>query len=260
MNLKLHGKRVLITGASKGIGRAVAEAFAQEGCALHLAARTRADLEDVAAEIQSAYDVPITIHARDLSKLEEIEALDAECGDIDILVNNAGDIPTGTLHQLDSAAWRRGWDLKVFGFIDLSRLVTKRMYARKSGVILNIIGLAAEMPTPHYIAGCTGNAALNAFSDCLAGEAIRHGVRVIAINPGPIMSDRHKAHVIERAEQVLGDGARYLELEANYPAGRSGYVEEVAHSVVFLASERAAHINGASLRIDAGLKIMPRRP
>jgi hypothetical protein len=260
MDLKLKGKSVLITGASKGIGRAVAEVFAEEGCALHLAARTRADLEAAAAEIRARHGVQVTIHARDLARLDEIESLAADCGDVDVLVNNAGDIPTGTLQQLDSAAWRRGWDLKVFGFIDLSRLVTARMYQRRSGVILNIIGLAAEMPNPNYIAGCTGNAALNAFSDNLAAEAIRHGVRVVAINPGPIMSDRHKAHVIERAEQALGDGSRYLELEANYPAGRSGHVEEVAYAVVFLASERAAHINGASLRIDAGLKVMPRRP
>lgn len=260
MDLKLKGRTALVTGASKGIGLAVARVMAEEGCHVHLAARTRGDLEHEAARIRADFGVEAHVHARDLSRLAEVEALGAACGDVDILVNNAGDIPTGTLTELDAEKWRRGWDLKVFGFIDLTRILYPRMLARKSGVIINVIGAAAEMPSPHYIAGCVGNSALNTFSDCLGAEAMRHGVRVVAVNPGPIMSDRHKAHVIERAEKVLGDGSRYMELEANYPAGRSGHVEEVAYAVAFLASERASHISGAALRIDAGLKVMPRRP
>jgi NAD(P)-dependent dehydrogenase (short-subunit alcohol dehydrogenase family) len=260
MDLKLKGRHALVTGASKGIGLAVARVLAEEGCHVHLAARTRADLEMAAEEIRHDFGVVAHVHARDLSKLSEVEALGADCGDVDILVNNAGDIPTGTLAQLDAEKWRRGWDLKVFGFIDLTRVIYPKMLARRAGVIINVIGSAAESPNPHYIAGCVGNSALNTFSDCLGAEAMRHGVRVVAVNPGPIMSDRHKAHVMERAAQVLGDENRYMELEANYPAGRSGHVEEVAWAVAFLASERASHISGAALRIDAGLKVMPRKP
>ena len=259
MDLKLKGRTALITGASKGIGLAVARVLAEEGCHVHLAARTRADLLRAAADIRREFGVEAHVHGRDLARLEEVEALGRDCGEVDILVNNAGDIPTGTLAELDSAAWRRGWDLKVFGFIDLTRAIYPNMLARRAGVIINIIGAAAETPNPHYIAGCVGNAALNTFSDCLGAEAMRHGVRVVAVNPGPIMSDRHKAHVMERAAKVLGDENRYLELEAQYPAGRSGHVEEVAYAVAFLASERASHISGAALRIDAGLKVMARR-
>ena len=259
MDLKLQGRSVLVTGASKGIGLAVARVMAEEGCRLHIAARTSADLEREAAAIRRDFGVDVTVHVRDLSRLAEVEALGAECGDVDILVNNAGDIPTGTLSELDAEKWRRGWDLKVFGYIDLTRAIYPRMLARRSGVIVNIIGAAAEMPNPNYIAGCVGNAALNTFSDCLGAEAMHHGVRVVAVNPGPIMSDRHRLHVMERAQKALGDAARYMELEANYPAGRSGHVEEVADAVAFLASERASHISGAALRIDAGLKVMPRR-
>lgn len=259
MDLKLRGRVALVTGASRGIGRAIAMALAEEGCRLHLAARSREGLEEVAAGIITRHGERATIHARDLSITAEVEALGHDCADIDILVNNAGDIPTGDLWELDSAAWRRGWDLKVFGFIDLTRVILKRMIEKKRGVIINVIGAAAETPNPNYIAGCVGNAALNTFTNCLAADSMRKGVRVLAVNPGPIMSDRHKAHVMERAERVLGDANRYMELEANYPAGRSGHVEEVADAVVFLASDRASHIAGASLRVDAGLTVMPRR-
>ena len=258
MDLKLKGRTALVTGASKGIGLAVARVLAGEGCHLRIAARTKGDLERAAEDIRRDFGVNVAIQPGDLGKLADVEALGAACGDVDILVNNAGDIPTGTLAELGPADWRRGWDLKVFGFIDLTRIIYPRMIARKSGVIVNIIGSAAESPNPRYIAGCVGNSALNTFSECLGAEAMRNGVRVVAVNPGPIMSDRHRAHVMERAQRVLGDASRYMELEANYPAGRSGHVEEVAYAVAFLASERASHISGAALRIDAGLKVMPR--
>jgi NAD(P)-dependent dehydrogenase (short-subunit alcohol dehydrogenase family) len=256
MDLKLAGKTALVTGASRGIGRAVAEALAAEGCHLRLAARNGDDLHAQANRLTA---IAVAVHVHDLAVSAEVEALGEACGDVDILINNAGDIPTGTLWEIDGAAWRRGWDLKVFGFIDLTRIVLPRMMERGRGVIINIIGAAAEKPNPHYIAGCVGNAALNMFTDCLGAESMRHGVRVLAVNPGPIMSDRHKTHVMERAELVLGDANRYMELEANYPAGRSGNVEEVADAVVFLASDRASHISGAALRIDAGLTVMPRK-
>jgi NAD(P)-dependent dehydrogenase (short-subunit alcohol dehydrogenase family) len=259
MDLKLAGRTALVTGASRGIGRAIAEVLAEEGCHLHFAARSHSALTAAADEVRGRYGVKVAIHPCDLSRTAEVEALGAACGGVDILINNAGDIPTGTLQELDSAAWRRGWESKVFGFIDLTRAILPKMYERRSGVIINVIGAAAEMPNPHYIAGCVGNSALNTFSDCLGAEAMRHGVRVVAVNPGPIMSDRHKAHVMERAQRVLGDENRYMELEAIYPAGRSGHVEEVAYAVAFLASDRASHISGAALRIDAGLKVMPRR-
>ena len=259
MDLKLAGRTTLVTGASRGIGRAIARVLAEEGCHLRLAARDGAGLETFASELRARHGVDVVVHARDLSITAEVEALGAACGDVDILVNNAGDIPTGTLANLDSAAWRRGWDLKVFGFIDLTRIILPRMTERGHGVILNVIGSAAESPNPQYIAGCVGNAALNTFTDCLGAESMRHGVRVVAVNPGPIMSDRHKAHVMERAERILGDANRYMELEAVFPAGRSGHVEEVADAVAFLVSDRASHISGAALRIDAGLKVMPRR-
>src|SRR5215471_19232102 len=114
MDLHLRGKTALVTGASKGIGLACARQLAEEGCHLHIASRTKADLEKARESIQSRHNVSVTVHAVDLSKGDAVRALAAACGDIDILVNNAGAIPAGDLQTIDEKRWREAWDLKVF--------------------------------------------------------------------------------------------------------------------------------------------------
>ena len=254
MNLNLQGRSALVTGASRGIGLAVAKLLGAEGCHLHLAARSEPGLRDAANTIAASHNVEVTIHPGDLSQPETVAALGEACADVDILVNNAGDIPPGTLESIHSATWRQCWDLKVFGYVDLTRAILPRMQARKSGVVVNVVGVAGEFANPNYIAGCMGNASLMMFTECLGGESIRHGVRVVGVNPGPTMSDRHLAHVRARAEKNLGDAERYLELEARNPSGRSSTVEEIADAVAFLASDRAAHISGTTLRVDGGVR------
>ena len=254
MDLNLAGQTALITGASRGIGHAVAKTLGAEGCHLHLAARSEEGLRHAADEIATSHGVEVTIHPCDLSLPDAVAALGEACADVDILVNNAGDIPTGTLDSLDSATWRQCWDLKVFGYVDLTRVILPRMQARKSGVVVNVIGAAGESANPNNVAGCMGNASLMMFTKCLGGESIRHGVRVVGVNPGPTMSDRHLSHVKERAERRFGDANRYLELEAQLPSGRSSTVEEIADAVAFFASDRASHISGTTLRIDGGVR------
>jgi NAD(P)-dependent dehydrogenase (short-subunit alcohol dehydrogenase family) len=253
MDLNIQGRTALITGASRGIGRAIAKTLGAEGCNLHLAARSEENLRTAADEITSAHGVDIAIHPHDLSQPEAMAELGHACAGVDILVNNAGDIPSGTLEGIDSATWRRCWDLKVYGYVDLTRAILPHMEARKAGVVVNVIGAAGESPNPGYIAGCMGNASLMMFTRCLGGESIRHGVRVVGVNPGATMSDRHMAHVKQRAEQQLGDADRWPELEATNPSGRSSTVEEIADAVAFLASDRAAHITGTTLRVDGGV-------
>ena len=127
MDLKLKGRSVLVTGSSMGIGLAVAKVMAAEGCSLHLAARNEERLNAAADEIAKTYRVSVTPHPADLSKTEEVLKLAEACGDVDILVNNAGGIPRGTLQEVDGATWRRAWDLKVFGYIDLTRAIIAKM-------------------------------------------------------------------------------------------------------------------------------------
>lgn len=253
MDLELRGQSVLITGASRGIGKAIAEVLAEEGCDLHLAARDGDLLRTVCDELGAKYKVKAEPHAHDLSKTGEIEKLGAACIDVDILVNNAGAIPRGPLAEVDGATWRAAWDLKIFGFIDLTRIIFQRMCARGRGNIVNVVGMAGERPDWKYIAGCTGNAALNSFTLALGGESVRYGVRVNCVNPGPIMSDRFKEGILRRARQTFNDEARWPELLQDLPIKRAGTPKEVADAVAFLASARASYISGAALRIDAGL-------
>jgi NAD(P)-dependent dehydrogenase (short-subunit alcohol dehydrogenase family) len=255
MDLNLKGKLALVTGASKGIGLVVANALAAEGCDLHLAARDNTALQQAAERLRSERGVKVTVHRRDLALAQEVEALGELCKDVDILINNAGDVPPGTLAEVDSKTWRESWSVKVFGYVDLARVIYPRMCERKSGVIVNIVGAAARNPNHRYIAGCSANIALNMFTQCLGGESLRHGVRVVAINPGPTVPGRHLPHVMERAKRLLGDANRWPELHAKFPAGRAGRAEEVAELVLFLASDRAGFISGTAVDIDGGLSV-----
>ncbi|MBT7362065.1 MAG: SDR family NAD(P)-dependent oxidoreductase, partial [Rhodospirillaceae bacterium] len=139
MDLELNGKTAIVTGASKGIGRAVAEVLAEEGCSLHLVSRTEADLNAVRDDLNTRFGAQVTVHALDLSNPEAVKALAAAAGDADILVNNAGAIPAGDLARLDNDTIKGAWDLKVFGFVGLIREIYPRMCERGSGAIVHVI-------------------------------------------------------------------------------------------------------------------------
>ena len=252
MEIDLKGKSVLITGASKGIGYVIAEHMAAEGCDLHLAARDEKAMKELAERLTCERGVTATVHRCDLGQKKEVEALGQACANVDILVNNAGDIPPGTLEQIDGDTWRKAWNVKVYGYVDLTRIIYPHMCARKGGVIINIVGSAARTPNHRYMAGCMANIALNMFTQCLGGESMRHGVRVVAINPGPTVPGRHLQHVMARAKRLLGDENRWPELHAKFPAGRAGKASEVAELVVLLASNRAGFISGTAVDIDGG--------
>ena len=209
MDLGLRGRKALVTGASKGIGRACAEALAEEGCDVVLVSRTAADLEKARGEIASRHNVAVRYYALDLSQSTNVDRLAAECPDIDILVNNAGAIPGGNIAQIDEARWREAWDLKVFGYINMTRRFYALMAAKKAGVIINILGAAGENPDFDYVAGSSGNASLMAFTRAIGGTAPRDGLRVVGINPGPVMTERLVTLTRTRAETRFGDPERW---------------------------------------------------
>ena len=240
MDLQLKGRRALITGASRGIGFGVARLLAAEGCHVHLASRNAKDLEEARQAILKESKVDVQCHAADLGVPANAVALARECADVDILVNNAGAIPQGTLAKLDDATWRRSWDLKVWGFIDITREIYARMCEKRRGVIVNVIGGAGERPVASYIAGSMGNAALMAMSRALGAESPDYNVRVVGLNPGGTATDRAVVRLRERAAKELGDAERWQELTKKSPFGRLGSVDEVAAMVVFLCSPRSA--------------------
>ncbi len=241
MDLNLEGKHVLVTGGSRGIGRACAEAFAAEGAVVRIASRNPPP------------DLPYAAKAVDLAAPGSAEALAEWAGELDILVNNAGAIPGGTLLGVDEATWRRAWDLKVFGYVNLTRLVYARMKARRSGVIVNIIGAAGEKLDAAYIAGSTANAGLMAFTRALGGASHADGIRVVGINPGPVATERMTTLYRQRAQALHGDPERFAELFRDLSFGRPGAPEEIAAAALFLASDRSAYTSGCILTIDGGL-------
>ncbi|WP_420996598.1 SDR family oxidoreductase [Cupriavidus sp. 30B13] len=253
MDLHLKGRTVLITGASQGIGAGLATAFAREGADLLLVARSAAALEAIAADASRRFGVSASVLALDLTEPGSLARVVAFGGDADILVNNAGDIPGGNLWDVDAPRWRRGWELKVFGYIDLTREIYRRMQARGAGVILNNIGSGGENFDFDYVAGSTGNAALMAFTKSLGGRSLDHGIRVAGVNPGPVMTARIVKLMRGRAQATLGDAERYGEMLARFPRGRAAHVEEIADLFVFLASDRSAYTSGVIVTVDGGL-------
>ncbi|MBD3647209.1 MAG: SDR family oxidoreductase, partial [Pseudomonadales bacterium] len=250
MNLNLEGKTALITGASKGIGFACAMALAREGCDVRLVARTLSDLETALERILSETNVKVEIFPADLSQSDAVTSLMSENTDIDILVNNAGAIPVGFIHQVDEATWRESWDLKVFGYINMCRAAYTNMMNNGGGVIINVIGVGGEKPTAGYIAGGAGNAALMALTRGLGATSSRHGIRVVAINPGQIHTERLETMLRAAAVDRFGDEDRWQELlDSRYPPGEPARIGDMA---AFLASDLSAFTTGTIITVDGG--------
>jgi len=251
MELDLKGKVALITGGSKGIGLACAQVLAAEGCPLHLAARSEFGLLDAKKDLESRFGISADIHCVDLSVGDEARRLAADLPDVDILVNNAGAIPRGDLWQIDEPYWREAWDLKVFGYINLCRAVYPQMKARGKGVIINVIGAAGERPRLDYIAGGTANAALMAFTRALGAKSLADGIRVVAVNPGLIHTQRLETLLQSFARTKFNDSARWKELLPADPP--PGMPQDIANVVAFLASDRARYITGTVVTADGGI-------
>lgn len=251
MDLQLRGKQALVTGASQGIGLAVAMTLAEEGCGLTLVARDPEKLRAAGERIVAGGHAAPRLIAADLSRPGAANDLAGSVEALDILVNNAGAIPPGGLSDVSAERWRAAWDLKVYGYIDLTRSLYPRL-AISRGVVVNIIGAAGERPEPFYIAGAAGNSALMAFTKSFARAAAMDGVRIVGINPGPVRTERVKLMLRNQAQRNLNDGDRWTELEAKMPFGRMAEPEEIAHAVAFLASPRSGYTSGAILNIDGG--------
>ena len=252
MNLNLEGKCVLVTGASKGIGLAIAKGFLSEGCDVHLVARSESALKDVTSQLNEVAQGGISYSALDLSKSENIPHLLNAAGPIDILVNNAGSIPGGDLQTIDEVRSREAWDLKVFGYINLSRAVYKQMSEINSGVIINVTGLAADRLDTNYIAGSSANASLNAFSRALGSNSFKDGIRCLAVSPGAVETDRLVTLMKTKAALELGSEDLWPDLLKGLPYGRAATTTEVADVVLFLASARASYLSGIVVNVDGG--------
>jgi len=253
MDLNLRNKTVLITGGSKGIGLACAKEFAAEGCNLHLVSRTSEDLETAKKEIEAENNIQVTIHSLDLSNSTNVDQLAKDCPKIDILVNNAGAIPAGDIQAIDEERWRAAWDLKVFGYINMTRRYYPIMRDTGGGVIMNVIGLAGVRVDKNYIAGSAGNASIIGFTHAMGAYALDEGMRVLGVCPGAVQTERITTMLKTRAKDEKGDESRWQDYFSGMPLNRPALVEEVADVVVFLCSERASWLTGTTINLDGGV-------
>jgi NAD(P)-dependent dehydrogenase (short-subunit alcohol dehydrogenase family) len=252
MDLQLKGQKVLITGGSRGIGLNIALNFAQEGAQPILVARQAANLDAACqAFAKASLPAPQTV-LLDLTESGSAQKLFAQCPDVDILVNNAGAIPGGNVVEVHEERWRQAWELKVFGYINLTREFLPMMEQRGHGVICNIIGMAGAAPRADYICGAAGNAALMAFTNGVGGASVKHGVRVFGINPSPTRSDRMQGLLQFQAEKKFGDPNRWTELTGNFPFGRMAEPEEMARLTVFCTSPMCGYLSGTVIHVDGG--------
>ena len=253
MDLKLAGKTALITGGSKGIGRATAEVFAAEGCNVIIVSRSAEALAAAKSAIAQKSNVRVDTVAADLSDSKNVDQLARDFPGVDILVNNAGAIPGGSLLQVDEATWRKAWDLKVFGYVNMCRRFYALMKARKDGVIVNVVGNAADTHDPDYICGVAGNASLQAFTQSLGCVSPRDGIRVVALSPGPVETDRIVTLMKRRAKDRTGDENNWEELRKPLPFQRCASPEEIGAAIAFLASPHSGYTSGSVVTIDGGL-------
>ena len=251
----LQGKTVIVTGSSRGIGRAIALRLAQDGATLVLVARTEADLAKVAAEIGAIGGKALTV-ATDLREAASPAgivkaALDAY-GAIDIVVNNAGATKRGDFFQLTDADFQDGFALKFFGAVRLSRQAWPHLKARK-GSVLNIIGIGGRAPGAEFAIGGSVNGACLSFTKALADIGIRDGVQVNAINPGRIQTDRFRQMVAAEIAKHGGNAdAAMQEIIEKANIVRLGEPEDVANLAAFILSPQSRFLQGALIDLDGG--------
>lgn len=253
MQLDLEGKVAIVTGGSKGIGRATALSLIAEGASVLVCARGQEALDETVRLAGEQAAGKILAMSADLTQGEVITAVVARCvaefGRVDILVNNAGSARPGDFLELPDEAWLDDWTLKFFGYMRMARAVLPHMQHQQGGVIVNIIGTGALKPMGSYMIGGAANAALNHFTKALADEGSKKKVRVVGVNPGPILTERLQRFISTFSPQ---SGSPEEALQKMTPIGRVGQPEEVADLILFLASDRAAFIHGANITIDGG--------
>ncbi len=255
MDLQLDGKVALVTGASKGIGRHVAEHLAAEGADVAITARTAEPLEVTAKEIQAATGRPVLALAGDMSVTADVERCVAATGDrfgpIDILVTCAGSSPGGLLEDLTEEQWMASLNLKFMGYVRSVRAVIGQMRERGTGSIVLVVGNDGLKPSYWEMTAGVANAADLNFASSVAEQYGRFGVRINTVNPGPVNTDRWDTleKAFARDKGVTQERAHELAQES-IPFGRICEPAEVAALVTFLASPRASFVNGAHVPVD----------
>lgn len=248
MDLQVAGKLALVTGASKGIGFAVAAALAAEGARLVVNARDEARLEAAAQRLR-ATGAEVHAVAGDVAQAKQVKALLARtkdlAGDPEILVANAGGPATGAAAAIEDAAWAKGFELTLMSAVRMARGVIPAMRAAGWGRIVFVTSLAVKEPVPNLTLSNAFRAGVTAFGRTLASEVAEHGVTVNAVAPGYTAT--------ERLDELFADDYARARLISTIPAKRFGEPAEIAAAVAFLCSGPAAYVTGQTLLVDGGV-------
>lgn len=253
MDLGLTGKHVLITGGTRGIGLACARLYLEEGARVSICGRSAASC-DAALRRLDAGD-RVDAHVADVTDpaavLRLVDEAEARKGPVDVLVNSAGAAARRPFAELDAAAWHAAMEAKFHTYVNVIDVVIKRMAARKSGSVVNVVGMGGKFPSATHIAGGSANAALMLATAGLASAYARSGVRVNAVNPTLTATERMKSGIEAEARQ---DGISVEEAErraaSRMPLQRIATPEEVADVVAYLSSARASYVSGAIVNVD----------
>ena len=258
MELGLQGKVAVVTGASVGIGLAIARGLAAEGVNLAICARGAERITQTASQIAAEFGVRCLGVSADVSKAEDIaafvQAVQDGFGGVDILINNAGVGSEETVMEAPDEKWQYYWDLHVMAAVRLARALAPMMKARGGGVILHNASICATQPLWYEPIYNTTKAALVMFSKCLATELIPANIRVNTVNPGLVMTPdwQKTARILTEGKDITWE--EYLDQIAkqNAPIGRFASPEEVANLFVFLCSPKASYCVGSTYYIDGG--------
>ena len=257
MDLGLQGKKAVVTGASAGIGKAVTRTLAREGVDVAVCARRKEPIEQAAAEISKETGRKIAPFVADLTKAQDaenfIKQAHAALGRIDILVNNAGSAPGGVIEHLSEEEWASALQLKFMGYVRCMKHVLPIMQKQKKGRVVNVIGNDGVKVSYWEIAPGAANAAGQNLTLSLANQYGRDNISFVAVNPGPVRTERWTGlvHAMARDMNLSFEAADKL-APASIPLGRIAESEEVANLVTFLASDLAFFVNGTMIEIDGG--------
>ena len=252
MDLGLKDKVVLVTGGSKGIGLACAEAFLAEGARVGICSRAQANVDRALAGLPGAAGFAADC-ADAAAALDMLDRVESRLGPIDVLVNSAGAARRTPPPELTPAAWREAFDAKFFSYINVTDPLVKRMAERGRGVVVSIIGAGGKVASATHLAGGSANAALMLATAGLGAAYAGTGVRIVGVSPGLTETERlaEGFAATARLAGVSLEEARRQSVE-RLPMGRLALPGEVAAAAVFLASPKAGYVTGVTLSMDGG--------